>query len=116
MASLVVLTTVVWIPQSVRIILGLLTVFFLPGFVVLSASGSTLQLSLSEFVLAALGISVVMATCVAVLLGATPIGLSRSSFAIVLGVGTMIGSIYALAKAESDRRKRREKMARRAGP
>lgn len=116
LASLVVLSALVEIPQGLRIISGLLMVFFLPGFVVLSAFGSTLQLSWPEFALASLGISVSMATCVAVLLAAMPIGLSRFSFAIVLGGGTMIGSIYALVKAgpESGRRPRSENWVRRA--
>lgn len=111
-ASLGVLGAIVGFPQGVRIMLGLLMVFVLPGFVALSACGSTLKLSWPEVVLASLGISVAMTTCVAVLLGATPIGLSRTSFAIVLGGVTMIGSIYALAKArlESDKRHRNEKM------
>ena len=111
-ASLGVLSAIVGIPQGVRITVGLLMVFVLPGFVALSACSSTLKLSWPEVALATLGISVAMATCVAVLLGATRIGLSRTSFAIVLGGGTMMGSIYALAKArlESDKRHRNEKI------
>ena len=117
-ASLVVLTALVEIPQGLRIIPGLLIVFFLPGFVVLSSFGSTLHLSWPEFVLASLGISVSVATCVAVLLGAMPIGLSRFSFAIVLGGGTVIGAIYALVKAglKPGRRLRSEDRASRTKP
>jgi uncharacterized membrane protein len=110
-ASLVVISALVEVPQGVRIVLGVPVVFAIPGFVALSVAGPTLQLSWAESVLASLGISVAMATCVAVLLAAMPIGLSRSSFAIALGGITMVGSIYALAKARlwSDWRRRSRK-------
>jgi len=101
-ACLVVITANLEVPQSIRIVLGVLIAFILPGFVILSAVGSDLQLSWIELVLASLGISISVATCVAVLLGATPVGLSRSSFTIVLGGSTMVGSIFAIEKVERE--------------
>lgn len=99
-ASLVVMSALLGVPQSIRIALGILIAFILPGFVILSAIGPDLQLSWIELVLASLGISISMATCVAVLLGATPVGLSRASFSIALGGSTMACSIYAFEKLE----------------
>jgi uncharacterized membrane protein len=98
-ASLVVISAFVEIPEGARVALGVPIVFVLPGFVALSVAGRTVQLSWTESMLASLGISVAVATCVAMLLAAMPVGLSRSSFALVLGGSTMVGSTYALAKA-----------------
>jgi uncharacterized membrane protein len=99
-ASLVVIFAMFAVPQSIRIVPGVLIIFILPGFVILSAVHPDLQLSWIELVLASLGISVSMTTCVAVLLAATPVGLSRSSFAIALGGITMACSIYAFEREE----------------
>jgi uncharacterized membrane protein len=99
-ASLVVTFAIFAVPQSIRIVPGVLIIFILPGFVILSAVNPDLQLSWIELVLASLGISISMTTCVAVLLAATPVGLSRSSFAIALGGITMACSIYAFEREE----------------
>ena len=98
-ASLVVLCTIVEVPQILRVALGIPIVFTLPGFVALSMAGQSVEFSFIEFALSSLGISVAMATCVATLLGLTPIGLDRASFAIALGGITLIGSIIALASS-----------------
>lgn len=98
LASLVVVSGVVEVPQVLRIVLGVTIVFVLPGMVSLSTAGQSLNLSRTEFALASLGISVATATCVAVLLGITPIGLDRTSFAVALGGITAAGSIIALAR------------------
>jgi uncharacterized membrane protein len=85
-------------PQVLRVVPGIAIVLVLPGFVALSIAGQALKLSLIELALGSLGISVATATCVATLLGVTPVGLGRTSFAIALGGITLIGSIIALAK------------------
>ena len=98
LAALVVVSGIVEVPQVLKIPLGITIVFVLPGFVALSGAGQDSKLSWSEYALASLGISVATATCVAVLLGITPIGLDRSSFAIALGGITAVGSIIALGR------------------
>jgi uncharacterized membrane protein len=97
-ASLVIVCTIVGVPQILRIVLGIAIVFALPGFVALSVAGQPLEFSLTEFALGSVGISVAIAVCVAMVLGLTPIGLDRASFAIALGGATLIGSIIALAR------------------
>ncbi len=112
-ASLVVIFAVFAVPQSIRIVPGVLIIFILPGFVILSAVRPDLQLSWIEMVLASLGISISLTTCVAVLLAATPVGLSRSSSAIALGGITMACSVYAFEREqrESDKwQKKRENL------
>jgi uncharacterized membrane protein len=98
LASLTVASGIVGVPQVLRIALGITIVFVLPGMVALLMAGQALRFSRSEFALASLGISVATATCVAVLLGITPIGLDRASFAIALGGMTVAGSIVALGR------------------
>jgi len=82
----------VGIPHWVRISLGVLIVFILPGFALVSAVLPERELSRPERLLASVGMSLAMATCAAVLLGATPIGLSREALAIVLGGSTVASS------------------------
>lgn len=93
-ASVTVATANIALPKAVQIMLGLLMVFILPGFAVVSAVPPR-RLSSGERLLAGLGISVAVVTCTAVLLAATPIGLSRVSLAVAIGVGTIITSICA---------------------
>jgi len=83
------------VPQALRIALGVMMVFVVPGFATVCAFLSRRALSLGERLLASLGISLGIAICISVLLAATPIGLTRSSLAAVLGGGTVILSIYA---------------------
>ena len=90
-------------------------VFGLPGFVVLASFGSALTLAWSEFLLACLGISLALATCVAVVLGATPIGLSSFTFAVVLGGITTIASLCAMASRLPSNRAIAESATRRGG-
>jgi uncharacterized membrane protein len=94
-ASLTVATANLAVPQAVRITLGALMVLILPGFAVVCAVLPERQLSCGERVLASVGMSLAMATTATVLLGATPIGLSRGSLAVLLGGITIILSIYA---------------------
>jgi uncharacterized membrane protein len=85
-------------PHSIRIALGVVMVFGLPGFAILASFGSALQLGWGEFLLACLGISIAIATCLALVLGATPIGLSSFTFSIVLSGITVIASLCAMAR------------------
>jgi uncharacterized membrane protein len=94
-ALVVVVTANTVLPKPVQIMLGLLMVFIMPGFAVVSAVLPPWQLSSGERLLASLGISLTVVTCAAVLLAATPIGLSRVSIAIAIGGITVITSICA---------------------
>lgn len=98
-ASLTLVTVAAPVPPAVRIALGMLMVFFLPGFAIAcAAQRSGLQLSRGDFLLASLGISLAVTACTAVLLAATPAGLTRGSIAVVLGGITAMASIYALLR------------------
>jgi uncharacterized membrane protein len=99
-ALLTLVTVGVAVPPAVRIALGMLMVFLLPGFaVVCAAQSSERQLSRGEWLLASLGISLAVTACSAVLLAATPMGLTRESIAAVLGGITAMASAYALVRA-----------------
>jgi uncharacterized membrane protein len=99
-ALLTLVTVGVAVPPAVRIALGMLMVFLLPGFaVVCAAQSSERQLSRGEWLLASLGISLAVTACSAVLLAATPMGLTRDSIAAVLGGITAMASAYALVRA-----------------
>jgi uncharacterized membrane protein len=100
-ALLTLVTVGVPVPPAVRIALGMLMVFLLPGFaVVCAAQSSERQLSRGEWLLASLGISLAVTACSAVLLAATPpVGLNRDSIAAVLGGITAMASAYALVRA-----------------
>jgi len=94
-AALAVATAYVGVPQFVRIVLGVLIVFILPGFAAVRAVFPQGRLALEEHIVAILGTSLAMAVCAAVLLAAAPIGLSRESFAVALGGFTVLLSLYA---------------------
>ena len=98
-ALLTVATADIAVPQVVRIALGVLMVFVLPGFGLVCAVLPERQLSRGKRLLASLGMSLVMATSAAVLLAATPIGLFRLSLAVALGGCTLATSIYALFRS-----------------
>ena len=91
-----VVTADIALPRAVQILLGVLMVFLVPGFAVVSAVLPARYLSNGECLIASLGISLAVVICAGMLLAATPIGLSRVSLAIVIGIGTTITSIYAL--------------------
>jgi uncharacterized membrane protein len=82
-------------PQVVRVVLGLPLVLLLPGFAAVSAALPGRDLSLPERLLASLGASLAISICISVLLAATPIGLSKGSAAVVLGLGTAGLALYA---------------------
>jgi uncharacterized membrane protein len=106
-ASLTVASANLVVPQWVRVVFGVLIVFILPGFTVVCAALPARELSRAEELLAALAVSFVTSICVAVFLGATPIGLSRTSFAVVLGGITVVMSICAWFRARPWRDKQR---------
>jgi uncharacterized membrane protein len=81
-------------------------VLVVPGFAAVCAVLSRRELSLGERLLASLGISLGISVCMSVLLAATPIGLTRSSLAAVLGGGTVILSICALRRTPRSIRQR----------
>jgi uncharacterized membrane protein len=115
LAALTVATAYVGVPQFVRIVLGLLIVFLLPGFAVVCAVPPN-QLSADEFLFASLGISLALATCTAVLLAAVPIGLSRESFAVSLGSATFLVAACAAANLQLRRGPRRASSSRAVRP
>ncbi len=98
---LIVATANIAVPQVVRIALGTLIVLVLPGFALVSAVLPERQLSSAERLLASVGMSLATATCVAVLLAATPVGLSREPLAIVLGGVTITLSTVAVLRTRS---------------
>jgi uncharacterized membrane protein len=98
-ACLTIGTAFIATPQAVRIALAVLIVFMLPGVAAVGAVIPAGRVSSGERLVASLGISVATATCVAVLLGATPVGLSQKSFAVALGASTATMSIVALLRS-----------------
>jgi hypothetical protein len=86
------------VPQVVQLVLGLLMVFVVPGLSAVCAALPQWQ-SWVERLLASLGISIAVATCLVVLLAATPIGFSRAPFGELLGgvtVALSVGGLYRL--------------------
>jgi hypothetical protein len=84
------------VPHAVQVVLGLLMVFVVPGFSLVWAALPEQQ-SWVERLLASVGISVIVTTCAAVLLAATPIGFSRQPLGELLGgvvVVLALGGMY----------------------
>jgi uncharacterized membrane protein len=96
-ATMAMVTEFVAVPQVLRIALGILLVFFLPGFTIMRAAfpSRDREFSPTELMLASLGISLAVTICMAVLLAALPVGLTRSSISIAIGGSTAIVAIYA---------------------
>ena len=94
-ASLTVATGYRVAPEVLRAALGIPMVLLLPGFAVVCALFPKRQLSRGEILLASVGMSLGVTICGGVLLGATPIGLSRTSLSVLLGGLTIALSIYA---------------------
>lgn len=84
--------------QFSRIMFGLLLVCALPGFATVCALLPASELSLGERILASVGASLAITVCVAVLLAVSPIGLSKNSAAVTLGLGTAAMSVWALRR------------------
>src|SRR5580698_6579208 len=98
LASATVASATTALPNSVRIALGVLIVFVLPGFVGACGALPDRTLGWGERLLASVGLSLAMATCSAVLLAALPLGLSRKSFAVGLGGVTIVLSVVAFVR------------------
>jgi Protein of unknown function (DUF1616) len=93
------------LPPAIRIPLGVLIVFVLPGFAAVCALFPESELRSEQDLFAALGISLTMTTCVSVALSALPVGLSRESFAVAAGGATALVAVWAAVRS---RRRRRE--------
>jgi hypothetical protein len=72
------------VPHAIQVVLGLFMVFVVPGFSLVWAALPEQQ-SRVDRLLASVGISVIVTTCAAVLLAATPIGFSRQPLGELLG-------------------------------
>jgi Protein of unknown function (DUF1616) len=88
------------VPHAVQVPLGVLIVFVVPGLSLVWAALPDHQ-SLTERLLVAVGISVIVATCAAVLLAATPIGLSRHALAELLGGIAIVLSLGGLHRSRA---------------
>lgn len=91
------------VPQGIRIPLGMVMVFILPGFAFVCAALPARQLSQWECLLASVGISIAVTVVAAVALAAAPVGLSRLSLTIALVGWTVALCIYSLAWAAFSR-------------
>ena len=91
-AVLTIVTTHADVPH-VRIVLGILMVLFVPGFSLVCAVLPQRQLTRGERLLASVGMSLAVTVCASVALAAAPIGLSRQSVAVALGVFTLVCSV-----------------------
>lgn len=84
-----------------RIAFGLLLVFALPGYATVCALLPESEMSRGERLLASLGASLAITTCVAVLLAAAPVELSKNSATVALGIGTAAISAWAWGRTVS---------------
>ena len=110
-AVLAVATADMAVPQALRIALGMLTLFIVPGFALVCAVLPERRFSRGERLLASAGLSLALATCAAVLLGAMPMGLSRLSLAVALGICTITSSLCAVYRARGGHGPRRSRAA-----
>ena len=117
-ASMAIVTAFIVVPQILRITLGILLVFFLPGFAAMHAAFPSRDRGFSriELILASLGISLAVTICTAVLLAALPIGLTRNSISIALGGSTAIVVIYAWFRMRFDASRQRNPGIKPTGP
>lgn len=107
MAALAIASTAIetlTLPTPLRAPFGLLLVLVLPGWALRHAAFPRSQLSLWDGILASTGLSLAVATCSAVLLAALPVGLSRESFAALLGAITVVLVIAATIRGEANER------------
>jgi uncharacterized membrane protein len=77
-------------------------VFLLPGFALARTIGPK-DLGSGEGLVSSVALSVIMATCVAVLLAATRLGLSRETFGLSLSGFTITLSLYGMLRVSSER-------------
>jgi hypothetical protein len=86
------------VPHLAQIVLGLLMVFVVPGLSLVCAALPERQ-SLVERLLTSVGFSVIVATCAAVLLAATPMGFSRQHLGVLLGGVAIVLSLGGLYRS-----------------
>ena len=86
------------VPHLAQIVLGLLMVFVVPGLSLVCAALPERQ-SLVERLLTSVAFSVIVATCAAVLLAATPMGFSRQPLGELLGGVAIVLSIGGLYRS-----------------
>jgi uncharacterized membrane protein len=98
-AALTVVSAFVTVPVVVRAVLGLVTVFVLPGFAVERALNADRDAASDEQPFVWLGVSLAVGVVAAVALAASPVGLSRRSFAVVVGGFATLLSLYAGLRA-----------------
>ena len=98
-------------PQPVRIVLGVLMVFAAPGFAAATSVETTRRFTVAELLVASLGISLSLAVCTAVFLGATPAHLSSETFAVMLGAITLTLSVVAILRSIGMRANCRSRVA-----
>lgn len=87
-------------PQPVLVVLSVLLVFILPGYATVCAVLPSRELSWGERLLASLATSLAITTGIAVLLAASPIGLSKGSAAVTMGLGTTAMSLCAWVRTQ----------------
>jgi uncharacterized membrane protein len=80
-------------PHALLTMVALALVFFVPGFALTTALLPTIS-AVDERLLASIGLSLVVATCAAVLIAATRIGLTRESFDVGLGLFSITVSAF----------------------
>jgi uncharacterized membrane protein len=85
-----VVTSEVAALRVARIVPGLLIVFIVSGFALVSAVFPERQFTFIEYLLASVGASLAISTTASVALAAAPVGLTRLSFSIALGGCTLI--------------------------
>jgi hypothetical protein len=95
LAQAAMLTTVAATPMPIQLLFGLLLVLVLPGHALTVALFPAADLRLSERVLMALGLSLVVSVLSALLLNFTSAGLQASSWAVLLSTFTIGALILA---------------------
>ena len=103
LGALTAATAYVAVPQILRVAFAVSIMFALSGFAALSVVLPRRAFSVDEVIAASLGISLALSTGVALALVALPIGLSRDSFAVTLGLGT--AALAAVAAIRSQPRR-----------
>jgi uncharacterized membrane protein len=93
-----VLIVLIGSPDAVRICLGLVMVFFVPGHAVVCAVLAQRQLGKIEHAVASVGLSISVAIVGSVALAALPFGLHTLNFAITLAGLTVASSLAAVLR------------------
>jgi uncharacterized membrane protein len=97
-ASLMVVAALTTPPQAIRLVLTLPVVFALSGAASLWASYPRLELGSAERFTASIGLSLAITVVCWVLVGSTPLGITRISVGVALGGLTVAAALIALAR------------------